>query len=432
MRQILVAVFMCSFLVSGYALALEALPAPKAAKDAKVSEADTEENAEEAKDAGEVKSKKRNKSKSKASAKSDDDSSDKEKSGTGKKRNDKDKEDKGDDAAEGEGESDDDSKKAEEKSKPEEDTKIQGDLAFAGDSRIKMLLYDESDVYTITTRYGYQTNVVFSPQEEIQLISVGDRSLWQIIPTGNRMFIRPMEEDVITNMTVITNKHSYQFDLKSLAADKSGNIYVAQFVYDNNKKAGPIIGSLLPSGLIPPDNAAVPSAMPTSSPFGVGPSIPGQQPPAGAPVPSNPPVAQQQVFPPVQTPPSVAQSQPPMPASSYPQALAPAPQPAPQTAPATSVSGASGTNYSYTYAGPDELAPLQVYDDGRSTYLKYRDVKKLPPAVYVVDASGKESQVAYSVKGDYMVIDVVAGELALRGNDNINVVHVFNEMLNPG
>jgi len=76
------------------------------------------------------------------------------------------------------------------------------------DSRIKLLPYDESDVYTITTRPGYQTNVVFGRGEEIQTISVGDRSFWQLIPAGNRLFIRPMNEDVSTNMTILTNRHS--------------------------------------------------------------------------------------------------------------------------------------------------------------------------------------------------------------------------------
>jgi type IV secretion system protein VirB9 len=383
--------------------ALESIGAPKAQADEKATDSASVDKKED-ESSGESKSKKRNKNKSRSADKSDELKTEKE--DTGKKE-----------------EEESSSKKSEEESKPVVEPKIQGDVSFQGDSRIKMILYDESDVYTITTRYGYQTNVVFSAQEEIQLISVGDRSLWQIIPSGNRMFIRPMEEDVITNMTVITNKHSYQFDLKSLPADKSGNIYVAKFVYDNNKKAGPIIDSLLPSSMIPPERSTAPSAMPTSSPFGVGPSIPSAQAVAQ---PSAP--AQQPILTPEPTMASAAMQ--PMPSAAYPQA-SPAPSVVQSSAPALSPA-VSGTNYSYTYAGPDEMAPLQVYDDGRATYLKYRDVKKLPPNVYVVDKTGKENPVSYTVKGDYMVVDVVAGELALRGSDSLSAVHVFNEMLNPG
>ena len=274
-------------------------------------------------------------------------------------------------------------------------------LLFQGDKRIKMLMYDETDVYTITTRYGYQTNIIFSPQEEIELISVGDRSLWQIIPTGNRMFIRPMEEDVVTNMTVLTNKHSYQFDLKSLPADKTGNIYVAQFVYPGPKTA-PAVGNMPPPrGMIPPPPMpGMPSPPPPSSPFGVGPSIP-----------SHAAV--------VSDAPSSYPLQPNQPVSSSAKIAAPAP-----------LASNASTNYSYTYAGPDNLAPLQVYDDGHSTYLKYRNADTLAPSLFAVDPSGKEMPVSYSVKGDYMVIDAVAGELAVKKNDA--VVHVFNEMINPG
>lgn len=109
--------------------------------------------------------------------------------------------------------------------------------SLPSDQRIVILPYDESDVYTITTKYGYQTSLVFGRDESIETISVGDRSLWQIIPSGQRLFIRPMDDDVITNMTIITNRRSYQFDLKSLPADsKDKPLYVVNFKYPESKK----------------------------------------------------------------------------------------------------------------------------------------------------------------------------------------------------
>ena len=113
-------------------------------------------------------------------------------------------------------------------------------LQVEENSRIKLLSYDESNVFVIRTKYGYQTNIVFSPQEEIQTISVGDRSLWQIIPAGNRLFIRPLTENITTNMTLITNKHSYEFDLKSVDNGNESNIYVAKFVYPPKVEATPV------------------------------------------------------------------------------------------------------------------------------------------------------------------------------------------------
>lgn len=281
--------------------------------------------------------------------------------------------------------------------KPEADWP--GGLKMPCDKRIKMLLYDEADVYTITTRYGYQTNIVFAPQEEIETISVGDRSLWQIIPSGNRMFIRPMEEDVLTNMTVLTNKHSYQFDLKSVSPDKTvGNIYVAQFVYPDEKKKPNAMMAAAAAVPAPPAAAAQMAMMPP-------PAAPAMMPPA---MPAAAPAAQPgpSVMPPVYRPPITSQA--PMPGMMQP----------------------VFPNYSYTYAGPDELAPLQVYDDGKSTYLKYRDVNQPLPNVFVIGSNGKEMPVHFNVRGEYVVIDAVAGEMALKNSDG--TVHIYNEMLNPG
>jgi type IV secretion system protein VirB9 len=222
------------------------------------------------------------------------------------------------------------------------------------DNRIKVLMYDEADVYVITTKYGYQTNIVFSPNESIDTISVGDRSLWQIIPSGNRMFIRPMEDGVTTNMTVLTNKRSYQFDLKSIAADAAGsNIYVAKFMY--------------------------PDDMPARSAAPVEPSI--------------------------------------------------APAYISQVGKTVPVAGPPPLNYNYTYTGPDDLAPLQVYDDGNITYIQYRELKEPAPAIYAMDASGKEQPIPHSVKGNLVVIDLVTGELSLRSGSG--TVTVYNELLNP-
>jgi len=234
--------------------------------------------------------------------------------------------------------------------------------ADLSDSRIKILMYDEKDVYTVTTRYGYQTNIVFAPNEEIETISVGDRSPWQLIPSGNRIFIRPMQEGVITNMTVLTNKHSYQFDLKSLAADKTeGNIYVAQFTYpDTKKKVAPI---------------APPAPFMSAAPTGM----------AGA----------------MATPPAYI----------------------------TAAAPITGPNYNYTYSGSDALAPLQVYDDGKLTYIKYQTMPEPMPSVYTADPMGNETPANYTMRDNSLVIEALSGEIILKNKDGS--VHIFNENLSP-
>lgn len=109
------------------------------------------------------------------------------------------------------------------------------------DSRIKTFVYNENDVFNIVTHYGYQSNIEFSAQEDIETISVGDRVPFQIIPSGRRLFIRALTSNARTNMTVITNRHAYQFDIAAVPAPVMPNeelVYVVRFFYPDDKKNG--------------------------------------------------------------------------------------------------------------------------------------------------------------------------------------------------
>lgn len=102
------------------------------------------------------------------------------------------------------------------------------------DNRIKTYVYNENEVYNLLIHYGYQSNIEFGIGEEVETISVGDSYAWKINPIGRRLFIKPMEENIHTNMTVITNKRTYQFDIMSRAADDKIDkelVYVVKFFY---------------------------------------------------------------------------------------------------------------------------------------------------------------------------------------------------------
>ena len=274
---------------------------------------------------------------------------------------------------------------------------VDADASMPSDARIKLLMYDETDVYTINTRYGYQTNIVFAPNEEIETISVGDRSVWQIIPAGNRLFIRPMDENITTNMTIITNKHSYQFDLNSVSAEKAkGNIYVAKFVYKDEKKKQetppepPASAPVPPAASEPVATETKTTYVPVPSPFGYSPSVP------------SPGSAEKSDKP--KTEPTVGAGQ-------------------------EHGDSTSPFNYNYTYSGSDDAAPLQVYDDAHSTFIKFRSLSDPSPSVTTVNADGTETAVPFTSKDNYLQVSTVAGELVVRKNDG--TVHIFNENTNP-
>jgi type IV secretion system protein VirB9 len=115
------------------------------------------------------------------------------------------------------------------------------DVPVAIDSRIKTYIYSENEVFKLVVNYGYQTSIEFAEGEVIQTISVGNNYLWQLTPVGRRLFIKPLEENIMTNMTILTNKRPYQFEIQSKSFTKTLDeelVYVIRFFYpeDNDKK----------------------------------------------------------------------------------------------------------------------------------------------------------------------------------------------------
>ncbi len=86
------------------------------------------------------------------------------------------------------------------------------------DPRNKLFTYSARDVYQINAHYGYSSHIIFSEKEVIKHVSMGDSLAWHIIPSGNNLFIKPIEDKADTNMTVLTNLRSYNFELKSFKA----------------------------------------------------------------------------------------------------------------------------------------------------------------------------------------------------------------------
>jgi type IV secretion system protein VirB9 len=81
------------------------------------------------------------------------------------------------------------------------------------DSRIRVITYSPDDVFKFVGYYGFQASIELAKDEQVVSISMGDTTAWQIVPSGYRIFIKPMEPNATTNMTLITNKRTYFFEL---------------------------------------------------------------------------------------------------------------------------------------------------------------------------------------------------------------------------
>lgn len=90
---------------------------------------------------------------------------------------------------------------------------LQEARAIATDSRIRSVRYSPNEVYQFIGHYGYASAIIFSDDEKVLTVSIGDSVAWQVNPAGNRIFLKPVDQNALTNMTVLTDKHSYLFEL---------------------------------------------------------------------------------------------------------------------------------------------------------------------------------------------------------------------------
>lgn len=109
------------------------------------------------------------------------------------------------------------------------------------DDRLVEHDYDAREVVRIDGRAGVQATIAFGSNEAIENVAVGDSQKWQITPNkrADLLFVKPLDSTARTNMTVVTNKRTYFFDL--VASAKAKPLYMLRFLYKDEPRqaAGP-------------------------------------------------------------------------------------------------------------------------------------------------------------------------------------------------
>lgn len=245
------------------------------------------------------------------------------------------------------------------------------------DSRIRTLVYNPNEVYELKFHYGYQSFIEFAEDEEIEMISIGEAFSWRLTPAGKRLFIRPLEIEAHTNMTIVTNKRTYHFDIRSGEFNGKADedlIYTVRFFY-------PQIGQPLP---IPPQ-LVVPNV-----------AAKGPEP------------VQNRV---IKTP---------IPGADVTEKLPGIIQRNPEGA---------ELNFDYSLAGKsDNIVPLKVYDNEQETYFQFANDNLVVPSISLVDANGGEQQLSYIIRDNYVVVPVVGRQFTLRLADGLLCIY-NNKML---
>ena len=105
---------------------------------------------------------------------------------------------------------------------------------------LTLVYSEENEIFNLKFRLGYNSIIEFSQNEEIETISLGDPYPWKITPVDRRLFIKPIEAGVTTNMTVITNERVYLFEIEAELppiSDESSNTYISvvKFYYSRRQ-----------------------------------------------------------------------------------------------------------------------------------------------------------------------------------------------------
>lgn len=111
---------------------------------------------------------------------------------------------------------------------------------LGSERKFRSYIYNPNEVYRYVGHYTYQGFIEFSESEKIATISMGNQTLWMFEILKNRLFLKPIGEDNSeTNMTVITDKRVYHFELMAKEAKGINDkdlVFVAKFAYPDDKE----------------------------------------------------------------------------------------------------------------------------------------------------------------------------------------------------
>lgn len=121
-------------------------------------------------------------------------------------------------------------------------------LRLNTDQRIAVVAFNPNQVVPIYGSAFVTTQIVFSVDEVIKNIQNGDLGAWSVSVAKSlpyMLFLKPTVAKSNTNLTVVTNKHTYYFNLiakadreidREIDKDKAKTTYSLKFIYPQEQK----------------------------------------------------------------------------------------------------------------------------------------------------------------------------------------------------
>ncbi|MEI3855624.1 MULTISPECIES: P-type conjugative transfer protein VirB9 [unclassified Ensifer] len=100
------------------------------------------------------------------------------------------------------------------------------------DSRVRFVDYQPYNITRIIGSLRSSVQVEFAADEEIAHVALGNSVAWEVAPAGNILFLKPRENQPVTNLSVVTTRRdsstrSYQMELTV----RDGAVEVGQNTY---------------------------------------------------------------------------------------------------------------------------------------------------------------------------------------------------------
>ncbi|MBX4916825.1 P-type conjugative transfer protein VirB9 [Rhizobium bangladeshense] len=102
----------------------------------------------------------------------------------------------------------------------------------AEDSRIRFVDYQPYNITRVVGTLRSSVQIEFAADEEIAHIALGNSVAWEVAPAGNILFLKPRENQPMTNISVVTTRRdgsarSYQMELTV----RNGSVEAGQNTY---------------------------------------------------------------------------------------------------------------------------------------------------------------------------------------------------------
>ncbi|MFT4718456.1 MAG: type IV secretion system protein VirB9 [Rickettsiales bacterium] len=250
------------------------------------------------------------------------------------------------------------------------------EIPVTTDSRIKTLVYNVNEIHQLKFHYGYQSYIEFAESEKIETISIGESFAWRLTPMGQRLFVRPLEVSAHTNMTIITNKRTYHFDIRSGEYDGKIDeelVYVVRFYYPEVLEEVVRTPAIKAANLQRPDKKRA----------ALKPKFEG--------LPSK-----RSIYGRVD--------------KRYSEIL----------------KGGSQRNFDYKIIGESyDIMPKKVFNDKNRTYLQFKNGNLVIPSIFAVDIFGNERPLNYIIEDDFVVVETVELQFSLRLSNSL--LCLFND-----